>query len=645
MNKILKSTFVKEWLLPLLCNLALVIACFTICRLAFMLENWGRFHELTASEMLNIYRGGLRFDWATICYVNALYILLITLLLPLFGKQWYRQTTKITFVTLNALCWVINLMDSVYFQFIGRRCTASVFVEFRNDNVTDILGIEFLSHWYFVLLFILMVLATWRLYRHPLPHIHGSITLPHIGKAVGALLFSTVFIIGGIRGGFDPEQRPLNNKEAKEYTSRPVFSALVLNTPYSIIRTIGKRAFPHYTYFTDDELAKHYSPLHAAAPVNPAHPNVVIIILESFGSEYSAFLNGKPANEGYMPFLDSLMQQGMTFDDTFSNGHCSIDGQASVHLSIPLMVESFFTSHAALNDVCGAATELKDLGYHTAYFHGADNGSLSLDGFSRSVGYDSYFGRTEFADDTEWDHHWGIWDEPFMQFYAHKMSEMKEPFITTIFTVTSHHPFQIPEKYKRVYTEGKMPIYKTIRYTDMALRKFFEYAKTQTWYSNTLFVLTGDHTNQSAVAEYQTDLGTYRVPIVFYHPSDSTFQSVHRGGIAQHIDIMPTVLGYTGCKHPYVAFGNDLLHTAADSTYHIGFGNDTYQITGNGMLLQFDGEKTTALYDISKDVMLQHNLLNDAKYAARRQPLETKLKAVVQSYMERMNNNQLVVKK
>ena len=643
-NKISSIIPVREWLLPVAGNLTLQMLFLGICRMAFMCENWNKFSDVSMSDMLTIYKGGAIFDWATVCYLCSLYLLMVTLPLPFLRKTWYRMTTKVLFVTVAALCWIANLMDSVYFQFIGRRCTASVFTEFRNDNVTDIIGIEFLSHWYFILLFLVMLVAMWKLYRQPRFCAERPVTTRQLIQSVVMTLFVAVMTIGGIRGGFDPEQRPINNKDAKEYAPHPIHSALVLNTPYSIIRTMGKSAFPHLEYYGESEAESIYSPVHPAVPVNSSRPNVAIIILESFGSEYSAYLNGRPEEKGYMPFLDSLMREGLTFESTFSNGHSSIDGQASVHLSVPLMVISFFTSHAALNEVRGVATELRDMGYHTAYFHGADNGSLGLDGFAKSVGYDNYYGRTEYANDDDWDHHWGIWDEPFLQFYARKMSEMPQPFITTLFTLTSHHPFQIPEKYREVFKEGDMPIYKTVRYTDMSLRRFFETAKRQPWYDNTLFVITGDHTNQSAEKYYQTDYGTYRVPVLFYHPSDSTFRSARKARIAQHIDIMPTVLGYTGCKQPYVAFGTDLLHSDDADAYHIGFGNDTYQITQGGMLLQFDGERSTALYNVDTDSLLQHNLIGEKRYEDTRHRLERRLKAVIQSYMTRMNNNALVVK-
>ena len=543
-----------------------------------------------------------------------------------------------------------NLTLQMLFLGICRVAFMSVFTEFRNDNVTDILGIEFLSHWYFILLFLVMLVAMWRLYRQPRFCTEDSVTTRQLIQSVVMTLFVAVMTIGGIRGGFDPEQRPINNKDAKEYAPHPIHSALVLNTPYSIIRTMGKSAFPHLEYYGEAEAESIYSPVHPAVPVNPSHPNVAIIILESFGSEYSAYLNGRPEEKGYMPFLDSLMREGLTFESTFSNGHSSIDGQASVHLSVPLMVISFFTSHAALNEVRGVATELRDMGYHTAYFHGADNGSLGLDGFAKSVGYDNYYGRTEYNEDSrfggdkDFDGMWAIWDEPFLQFYATKMTELKEPFITTVFTASSHHPYHVPEQYAAVYPEeGTNPIHKCIRYTDMSLRKFFETASRQPWYSNTIFVFTSDHTNIPDHKEFSTDMGLYSAPIFFYDPSGEMPRE-RRAGIAQQIDIMPTLLGYLGYNKPYVAFGIDLLNTPSEDTWAVTNNNGIYQFVKGDYVIHFDGTHTKAAYNYKKDWLLEHNLISDPALRPTFQSMERTLKAIIQSYMQRMTENNLIVR-
>lgn len=365
------------------------------------------------------------------------------------------------------------------------------------------------------------------------------------------------------------------------------------------------------------------------------------MILESFGKEYIGALNptlegGK--YKGYTPFLDSLIQKSMYFEYSFANGRASIDGMPSSLSSIPMFVEAFFLTPASLNSLTSVAGELRKKGYYTAFFHGAANGSMGFQAFSRAAGYQDYFGRTEFGNDEFFDGNWAIWDEEFLQFYAEKMSEFKEPFSTGIFTASSHHPFNIPERYRSVYPESSLPIHKCIRYSDHALQRFFETASKEPWFKNTLFVLTADHTNQNEHAEYQTEAGIFSIPIIFYTP-DGSLQG-KRPGISQQIDIMPTVLGYLGYDRPYVAFGCDLLNTPPEETYAVNYLDGIYQFFKGDYLLQFDGRQSIALYNFKEDVLLKHNLLGQTDV---QQPMENQLKAIIQQYMERMNGNQLVV--
>jgi phosphoglycerol transferase MdoB-like AlkP superfamily enzyme len=218
------------------------------------------------------------------------------------------------------------------------------------------------------------------------------------------------------------------------------------------------------------------------------------------------------------------------------------------------------------------------------------------------------------------------------------MSDMPQPFMTALFTLSSHHPFRVPEPYKNTFKEEHpdMPIYKVIRYTDMALRHFFEAARLQPWFDNTLFAITSDHTNMPAIDEYKTDLGGFCSPVIFYDPSGQMGSGMV-DAIAQQTDIMPTLLGQLGYDKPYVTFGVDLLRTPADDTWAVNYLNGIYQYVKHGYVLQFDGRRTRAVYALS-DRLMKHNI---AGRVAQQPQMERELKAIIQQYMERMTQNRL----
>jgi len=216
-----------------------------------------------------------------------------------------------------------------------------------------------------------------------------------------------------------------------------------------------------------------------------------------------------------------------------------------------------------------------------------------------------------------------------------KMSEMKEPFMTAVFTASSHHPYQIPEKYKTVYPEEGIEIHKCIRYTDMSIGRFFETASRQPWFKNTIFVMTSDHTNQSDHPFYQTDIGGFCSPIIIYDPSRPEGEVQDK--IAQQIDILPTVMGLLHYQKPFFAFGIDLLNTPAEDTWAVNYLNGIYQYVKHGHVLQFDGQQTIGMYDLT-DSLMQNNLTGKV---SQQQQMELEVKAIIQQYMERMIQDRL----
>ena len=629
-------------LLAVLWNLLLVYLVYQIARLEYYVEN-----RDYLSYTWDIFQGGLLFDTSAILYTNALYV--VMMLFPLHWKEnrIYHKVCQWLFVVVNSIAFAINLADSVYFRYTMRRTTTTVFEEFSNEgNLGSIIGTEFLNHWYLVLLFALVVFLLWRCYVRPSINSHSLKWWRYDVACLLSLLLFAPFCVAGMRGGFTTAVRPITISNANQYASRPVDAALALNSPFALIRSIGKNVFVVPHYFSDEKtLASIYTPIHTPNDsVSMVKKNVVVLIVESFGREYIGALNkdlegGK--YKGYTPYVDALIGKSTTFRYSFCNGRKSIDGMPSILSSIPMFVEPFILTPSSMNDYTGLAGILGKEGYETAFFHGAQNGSMGFQAFAQKTGFQHYFGRTEYeaAKGTDdFDGTWAVWDEPFLQYYAEEMGKMKQPFMTAVFTASSHHPFVIPEQYKQQFPEGKLEIQKCIRYTDMALGKFFETASKQPWFQNTIFVLTSDHTNMSDHAYYQTDLGGFCSPIIIYEPSHPEGQMIDK--IAQQIDILPTVLGMLGYQKPYFGFGIDLLNTPSEDTWAVNYLSGIYQYVKHGYVLQFDGQKSKALYALS-DSLMQHNLIHQPSAINHQQLMEQELKAIIQQYMERMIQDRL----
>ena len=652
----MKNRTAYTTLLTFLVNALVAYLMFALCRIVFVAENWQAVGAgLFGNPLGGLLWGAFRFDTAGIIYTNLLYIVLM--LLPCHYKERHLWQTVAwwVFVVVNALSICANLADAAYFPFTGRRTTISVFSEFSNENnMLSIIGAELVRHWYLFAAGMLFIGLLCRLAVRP----KGGYRPSHLGRYY--LLHSVIFLlfvplaIGGIRGGFAHSTRPLTMSDANSYVSRPAEAAAIVNTPFSVIRSVGTSDFTDPGYFTPEELEALYSPVHQSADSIGSRRNVVILIVESLGREYIGALNDAldgGTYRGFTPFVDSLINQSMTFDRAFANGRKSIDAMPSILSSIPMFGEPFILTSSAMNDLSGIAGELSKAGYSSAFFHGAENGSMGFQAFAKTTGFDAYYGRTEydadprFGGEKDFDGTWAIWDEPFLQFYALKMTEMQQPFVTAVFTASNHHPFAIPDNYRGRYAEeaDSNPIHKCVCYTDEALRRFFETAQMQPWFRNTIFVLTNDHTNQPDHALYETSLGVFMSPILFYDPSGELFPAGRQHKVAQQTDIMPTLLAALGTKQPYVAFGKDLFSTPDSLAWAVNYQGGIYQYVQGNQLILFDSQQPLALYDIEQDPLLTNNKIGNVSQDSTEE-LTRALKARIQSYMQRMIGNQLTVK-
>ncbi|MFA5814498.1 MAG: LTA synthase family protein [Bacteroidales bacterium] len=641
----------KNLYLLLIYRFILVMILFSICRIAFYLINRGYFPNTTFTGMMRLMSGGIVFDTTAVLYTNLLYFFLFLLPFEFRYNLVFQTAMKYLYLITNGLALLANCCDFIYFQFGFRRTTASIFSEFKHEtNLGALMPKLIVGYWYVVVIWLALMAILYFTYG-PF-HTSKSRTLKDrkaqlillVSGTVLFVVFATL-IVGGLRGDFKHSTRPITLSNAGQYISEPLEANIVLNTPFAIYRTISKQSLEKESYFSSqEELDKVYNPVHKPVVNAPFQKqNVVILILESFGCEYTKsyghHLDGG-TYEGYTPFLDSLIGNSRMYLQSFSNGRKSIDAMPSVLASIPMMVEPFLLTSYSANKINSIASILNGEGYHTAYFHGAPNGSMGFQAFANAAGFKEYYGRNEYPEKKDFDGSWGVWDEEFFQFFAGKMNEFKQPFCTAIFSVSSHHPFVVPERYKGKFKQGPMPIHQCINYTDYALRKFFETASRMPWYNNTLFVITGDHTSQSCYLEYKTNLGAFKVPVIFYKP-DGSLKSVV-DDLAQQIDILPSVLGYLNNDHPYLAFGRNLFDPQ-EEPFVITYTTNTYQLVMGDYLFLYNGLTETGFYNARTDLLLSKNLIG--RYPEIEKKMEEKVKAFIQQYNNRMIDNKLTVEK
>ncbi len=624
-------------------RILVIYLLYTLCRLVFYWYNHDLYGERTFGQLATAFTGGLLFDTTAIFYTNVLFILMFLVPFKFRYHQTYQTVGKYLYFITNGITLAANSMDIVYFRFTMRRTTFDIFREFsRGEKVGNILIKGMIDNWYLVLFFIALIVIMVicygpRLQRSSIRIKNNKIYYP-VCFAVMALGIGIMIV--GFRGGIRHSVRPITLSNAGEYAHEAIDVPLVLNTPFSLYKTIEHKGIAPLRYFDDEQtMERIYTPIHQPDDtVTFNNMNVMVIVLESFGKEHWGFFNKHLDNgryKGYTPFLDSLANESLTFEYSYANGGKSIDALVSTLASIPAIPEPFVLSPHFDNTLRALPQLLKEKGYQTAFFCGQPNGAMGFWAFCKMIGVEQYFGMNEYGNNADYDGMWGIWDEEFLQYTARTMSTLQEPFFTAVFTLSSHHPFKVPERYENVFESGVLPIHKCIRYSDYSLKRFFATASKQPWYNNTLFVLAADHPNGIVHDEYKTTPEMFAVPIVFYKP-DGSLKKYERK-TAQQIDIMPTVLGYLNYDHPYFAFGFDVNKTS--DRFVFNYTNGFYQLYTNEYVLVFDGMKTIGLYKIHSD--MSDNLTG--KLPEVQNELEMKAKAFLQQYTTRMVENKLTV--
>ena len=646
-----QGTVFRTPFIIMLRNLAVVYAAFLICHPIFIWYNWSSFQGDLTGMLWPMLKGALVFDTAGIMYISALYVVLLLFPFHFKEKLWYYRLTKIILVVMASAGVMANLIDTVYFPYTGCRSTLQVLDEFSGEGGTQMTSIILRSladNWYLVLAFIIIVVLLCLLIKIPAILQYRKKYMYYLVRTC-CLLISAVCILAGIRGGLAHNIRPITMSNAYQYVKTPAQAAAILNTPFCVIRTMGNEDMKIPAYYDEKELESIYTPVILPDSTASFRPmNVVVLILESFGSEYIGAMN--PGTEGIhdcAPFMDTLISHSLSFETSLANGRKSIDAMPSVLSGIPMLKDHLFLTPTIMaKEITGLAKELGTKGYYSAFFHGADNGSMGFQSFSRVIGYNDYFGMEDFLKKPEYggnsvfDGYWAIWDEEFLQYMCDMIGTFREPFLTSAFTASSHHPYNVPDRYQEKYpSEGNLPIYRGIRYSDNALKLFFEKASKQPWFNNTLFVLTADHTNLSEHPDYQSDYGNFRVPVLFYCPSDSLTGT--RKAIAQQSDIFPSILGYLGYDKPIISFGQNLFNTPDSLTWAATFQNGLYSYYAGDYLLQFDGENETGLFTYKSDPTLKNNLKGSQPQTE--QEMTKKLKALIQQYLEYMTTKSLVV--
>ncbi len=627
-------------------RLGVMLLLLAISRWLLFLFNTGNFPGLGIGEQFILFFIGMRFDIWTLIIANLPLLVFYGIPLEFKYNKYYCKTIDILFVITNISSITLNIIDVIYYRYIDKRMTSELFgfMQHTDDNQGGLMKQFLIDFWFMAVVFsvflLIIIILTRKTRVKPVriqnrKYWYSTRSLIFLGLVAASII--------GLRGGL--QNKPISIITAANYTKTQNIP-LVLNTPFTIGRGSSGEVLKRICFYDDDEIDSLYSPIRNDLTINrfidknAKDYNVFIIILESHGQEMVKFYNERRETT-LTPFLDSLLSNSLSFNG-MANGRQSIEAVTSILSGLPsLMSKDYVESRYAANRLDGIGSILKKHGYSTAFFHGGNNGTMNFDASALSAGFDSYFGRNEYANDADYDGIWGISDMPFLQYTAHKVNEMKRPFAAGVFTLSSHHPFKLPKGYELPEGDYKTDFEKTVRYTDDAMRRFFETMSNYSWFDSTIFVIVGDHVNpEHRFDNYLNGYGQYQIVTAFYAPS--IIKPLNTNILAQQTDIGISLLAALGYNDTVFTFGRNVFDSLQEPCF-TSYLNNIYQYSDGKYMLQSDGRNITAVFDIENDPCLTHNLYENADYETWKE-LDNKFKMRLQQYTNRMINNKLYIK-
>lgn len=639
----------------LLYKSVLAFALLLAAQAFFYLTNTRIFHVADFGEWAGILWGNLVFGIAT---VGSMLVAYYALNLIPFNFRWnrhYRRACEFLFYYLPTLAVLAaDVCDAAYYQYTYRRLSGEIFRYLGIGGNMGALWPHFVVDYWPSTLFAALSAGLLLWMGNKVRLLPRNKYRKHRANDIVGMVLGAGCVLFLLRGGFG---KRIEWHDTTKYCQAKN-CALVTNSGYNIIRTLNGGTLEAVAFMDTAAARERFDPVFApdssiaasipepfrgwapnagrmlppdtaGAPGREADSaalrrmNVVVIVLESFSQEYMGCYNNG-IMPSFTPFLDSLYGHCVVYQGR-ANGKKSIEGIPAVFGAVPtLMPFPLILSDYKDDSLYALPSILRDNGYHTAFFHGSHNGVMNFDALCRKLGFEEYYGMDEYlrdpmAREEHYDGCWGIYDEHYLQYWIRRMNTFEQPFLSGVFTLSSHHPYTMQPGHEGDFAEGPHPLCRVVAYSDNALRKFFDAARKTDWYENTLFVITADHSGQGLHRAYNDYGGWYRIPMLFYIPRHEERLAPQFGPawsahavyprLMQQTDIMPTLLDYLGIPARTVCFGTSAFRNPRDG-WQIAYGNGYYQLeTNDGKVAVLGQEKEEGDGDIGllKAIVQQYN--------------------------------------
>ncbi len=568
---------------------------FVVSKAVFLIYHHAKTASLTVSEIVKVFLHGLYLDASFSAYVCIIpfFLFFLQSLFRNFKIETIISVYSIllifliTFLTITDLelynAWGFRI-DSTALQYINT--PAEMAASISASPVIILMLIFILSSAFFMWLYIYVFK---KLISFPVKRV------TFIQVIIFFILI--VLLIIPVRGGF--QQIPINQSDV--YFSNKLFANhAAVNAPWNLVHSLRRKDFKHrnpYVYFSEQQARQLLDSLYPAVKYLPPailttqRPNIIFIILESYTAKFVGCVGGEP---GVTPEIDKIAKDGMLFTNIYASGERSEKGLVALLSGYPAQTTtSIVMSPSKTEGLPHLNKFLKQQGYHSGYYYGGELAFANIKSYLLNAGYDKLISKDDF-DKKDYNSKWGVHDHVLLNKFTQDLSTEKQPFFYTLFTLSSHEPYDIPIKPKFTGDDETTKFKNSFYYTDQAIGNFINHAKKQAWWDNTLIIMVADHGHRLPRNSSNDHPSKFKIPLILTGGALKVKNNIN-SAIGSQTDIAYTLLQQMNLLTESSIWSKNLLDTTAKQFAFYVF-NDGFGFVTQKGAITFDNVSKKVIY-------------------------------------------------
>lgn len=584
---------------------------FVLNKFLFEIWNAGKLAEFSFTEILKTFRYGLHMDASMAGYFCALPFLFV-IVAWLFNKKTVKlKLLTIYSYTLIVISSFLSIIDVNIHREWGTKLNykaIDLMLEAPKEAIASSSSSPILSNLigFFVLIFLGVLIYRKLFPNKELKLNQGKLIIKPI---ISLLIIGLTFL--AIRGSLTVA--PMNTSRVY-FSQHQILNISAINTNWFLISNIlsqSKIKSNPYLYFTPSEAISIKDSLYSktsAFPkiLNTNKPNIVLIILESFTADVVAELGPE---KNVTPNFSKLISEGLLFTNIYSASDRTDKGMVAILSGFPSQAtESIIKDNDKQVKLPSISQEAKNIGYQTSFIYGGDLNFANFKSYVISHGFENVKDLNNIETDEKLTK-WGVADDVTMRQHLKDLKTVKEPFFTTLLTLSNHEPFYLKGKYKFGNKTVNNMFRSTSFYTDSLLNDYVEQAKKESWYNNTLFIVVADHGHR--LPTEQNDIfepGRYHIPLLLFGGAlKSDYKNQRYDKIGNQIDIAAIILNQLNVKDTAFRYSKNLLSPEVKGFAFYSWNNGFGFINENKNAISFDPIGNQVIYQDKFDSEKQKN--------------------------------------